>query len=74
MRRFANKQEKAYLYVLQDGLCTTCGRDLDDWQADHIVPWVSGGSTNLRNLQLLCPQCHHKKTVADLLLVKVSRN
>lgn len=62
MRRLASKQEKALLYVLQDGLCAgPCKRLLDQFEAHHIVAWSEGGPTETCNLQLLCPECHRGK-------------
>jgi len=74
MRRLANKQQKAYLYVLQDGFCADCCCLLSDFQADHIVPWSCGGTTHIRNMQLLCPRCHKTKTSTDLSYVKRSKS
>lgn len=30
---------------------------------DHILPRVDGGKNNPENLQILCPNCHRKKTL-----------
>lgn len=41
-----------------------CGVDLDpdgDWHADHIVPWAKTHSTNIHEMQALCPPCNLKK-------------
>jgi 5-methylcytosine-specific restriction endonuclease McrA len=40
------------------------GRSL--WEADHIVPFVDGGSDTLDNLRTLCRPCHAKQTLALL--------
>jgi len=61
-RRLATKQQKALLYVLQDGACAKCGRELEEWEADHVVEWSIGGATETNNLQLLCKKCHKTKT------------
>ncbi|MBW1963452.1 MAG: HNH endonuclease, partial [Deltaproteobacteria bacterium] len=31
-------------------------------EMDHIIPRAFGGKTILSNLQLLCPDCHWRKT------------
>ena len=58
-RSFVMKRDK--------GRCRKCGdpegfrRSLE---MDHIVPLVEGGKTILRNLRMLCPDCHKKETAA----------
>jgi len=48
------------------GHCELCGeRLLARAQVDHIVPLRDGGSSEVANLQVLCPRCHHLKTLAD---------
>ncbi len=37
--------------------------DLDEMQADHIVPWSKGGKTTLDNCQMLC--AHHNGVKSD---------
>ena len=32
---------------------------------DHKKPLALGGSNSIRNLQALCPECHHVKTKYD---------
>jgi len=58
MNRYATKQHKALLYVLQDGLCAGCAGQLETFDAHHVVPWSEGGETKTHNLKLLCPPCH----------------
>jgi hypothetical protein len=41
------------------GVCQSCGKPAN--QVDHIA----GSSGSLDNLQLLCDECHHEKTVAN---------
>jgi len=62
-RRLATKQQKALLFVLQDGKCAICGNDLDGkFEADHRREWANGGLTVTQNLQILCIPCHKIKT------------
>ena len=35
------------------------------WEVDHIVPLHLGGSNQMSNLQLLCPNCHALKTQTE---------
>ena len=34
------------------------------WEADHILPVVEGGDSNLQNLRTLCIPCHREATRA----------
>lgn len=36
-----------------------------EWQADHIVPLIEGGSFEMSNLQTLCTTCHKVKTARE---------
>jgi 5-methylcytosine-specific restriction endonuclease McrA len=58
LRRLAAKQQKALLWVLQDGICPVCQKEMQEWEAHHLVPWSKGGPTTTENLKLLCPKCH----------------
>lgn len=56
-----------YLYVcaFYSGLGFGKFLMMDQWQADHIVPRVRGGSNDLSNLRTLCVPCH-KGVTAEL--------
>ena len=42
--------------------CRACGiADVDNLQADHIVPASKGGTINMQNLQTLCGVCNNRK-------------
>jgi len=61
-RRRFNRTERAALYLAAGGKCTTCRTDLPpSWHADHEIPYVAGGPTDLTNGQALCPDCNLKK-------------
>ena len=50
------------LYEWADGRCVKCGVPLPaDWHADHTVPWAVSRSTNVLEMQALCPACNRKK-------------
>lgn len=34
------------------------------WEADHILPVVEGGDSNLENMRTLCIPCHRNVTAA----------
>ena len=49
--------------------CPYCSPDKlytrDQMQADHIIPWSKGGSTNIENCQLLCSEHNRLKSDKD---------
>jgi len=56
--------------MMQDQpLCTMCdakGFVTLGVEMDHIEPLFKGGSNDDENLQMLCVECHRKKTATDL--------
>lgn len=36
--------------------------ELEEMEADHIVPWSKGGRTVIENGQLLCRDCNRRKS------------
>jgi 5-methylcytosine-specific restriction protein A len=58
-------------------LCANCHESMSsryDLQLDHIVPKCRGGSDDQSNLQLLCKECHRKKTTKDVEFLNRYRN
>ncbi|MEM8598942.1 MAG: HNH endonuclease signature motif containing protein [Bacteroidota bacterium] len=50
---------KERLGAARGGRCERCGYDnYNILQVHHILPRSEGGTNALRNLQLLCPNCH----------------
>lgn len=61
-RTLRSKRQRALLWYAADGKCQRCGESLgDDWEADHIVPWVRTKRTNVHEMQALCATCNRKK-------------
>ena len=56
--------------IMQDQpLCKMCdekGLVTPGAEMDHILPIFMGGSNDDDNLQMLCVECHRKKTAEDL--------
>ncbi|WP_443623193.1 DUF222 domain-containing protein [Arthrobacter cavernae] len=48
----------------RDDTCRTPYCDAPIRHIDHIVPWRSGGTTNLHNGAGLCEQCNHTKEIS----------
>lgn len=49
--------------------CSHCGTQSDDFRffdVDHITPRSKKGHGRRANLQILCPNCHRRKTIIDL--------
>ena len=63
IRAFSPSQKRE-TYERQKGICKKCGEHfaLEDMEADHIIPWHSGGKTSIDNCQLLCRPCNRKKS------------
>ena len=62
IRTFTDNQ-KIESYEKQQGVCIHCKKhfDLDDMEADHIIPWSGGGKTTSENCQMLCLHCNRVK-------------
>lgn len=63
LRRFGVKIKRA-VYKRQGGICPKCGKhfELNEMEADHIIPWSRGGHTVEANCQMLCKSCNAKKS------------
>jgi 5-methylcytosine-specific restriction endonuclease McrA len=63
-KRAFNEAERIRIYRKQDGLCQICvakGKSPEEarvswnqYQADHIFPWIKGGKSIEQNAQVLC--------------------
>jgi len=69
-RVLRSKKLRNVLFNAADGKCQICGRELDpdDWHADHIVPWSVSGTTNVHEMQALCPDCNLNKGNSNMIL------
>ena len=57
-RRFpTDAQIKAI--IARDRHCTGCAADAERCEIHHIVPWEAGGLTDVDEMCLACPCCHH---------------
>ncbi|WP_270971382.1 HNH endonuclease family protein [Campylobacter upsaliensis] len=75
LRAFSESVKRA-VYERQGGVCANsdghikgvkCPNekqklDIEQMEADHIVPWSKGGKTEKENCQMLCRECNRKKS------------
>jgi 5-methylcytosine-specific restriction endonuclease McrA len=47
-------------------MCDRLGIVTEGAELDHILPLYKGGDNRDENLQMLCIECHRKKTAEDL--------
>lgn len=64
IRAFTNA-DRIKIYERQNHRCAECGEQypMEEMEADHITPWSVGGKTTADNGQLLCKNCHKKKSM-----------
>jgi len=60
---------KFEILTKQNHKCAMCGRFLRIYEFDHVVPVALGGTSDVNNVQALCPECHSFKTKFDRLLI-----
>ena len=62
--RAFDEKTKVTQYEKQKGICPVCKKhfEIEEMEADHIVPWHSGGKTVVKNCQMLCKQDNRTKS------------
>lgn len=54
------------IFQAQRGKCAYCRIKLGKrYHVDHIVPLISGGTNDRRNIQITCPSCNLRKNAKD---------
>ncbi|WP_270960227.1 HNH endonuclease family protein [Campylobacter upsaliensis] len=78
LRAFSESVKRA-VYERQGGVCANsdghikgvkCPHEnekleLEQMEADHIIPWSKGGKTEKENCQMLCRECNRKKVINE---------
>ena len=61
--RFFTVNQRNQLFLNSDGKCQSCKKEisLENFHADHIIPFSEGGQTELKNGQALCQECNREK-------------
>jgi hypothetical protein len=65
-RRVLKQWELDLLWSKSRGRCTICNHKLTRAHADHTVPFVETGRTNVYEMQNLCEACNLKKGVLSM--------
>lgn len=62
--RTFDEKTKLKQYEKQEGICPVCKKhfEFDEMEADHIIPWHSGGKTVAGNCQMLCKTDNRTKS------------
>lgn len=62
--RAFDEKTKQKKYAQQKGICPACNEHfkIEEMEADHVVPWHSGGKTVIENCQLLCRKDNRTKS------------
>lgn len=62
------KQDIERICKAQKRKCAVCKKSLIKYHVDHVIPLAKGGTNYPENLQLLCPNCNHRKSDKDPLI------
>lgn len=63
IRKFSESM-RIEAYERQSGICSSCNGvfEMDQMEADHIIPWSGNGKTITDNCQMLCIDCNRRKS------------
>ena len=67
-KRNVSNTVKKLIAANQQWKCNKCQELLDaSYEVDHVIPLYKNGTNHVNNLQVLCRNCHGKKTILDRL-------
>ena len=61
-KRLFTKVDISRKLLEQNNKCAICAVSKEMYEGDHIIQWSKGGKTVYENLQVLCKDCHYKKS------------
>ena len=65
-RHTFSDEERRNIYDNSNKLCAICNEKLQrKYELDHIKALASGGTNNIKNIQLLCKSCHKEKSLRE---------
>lgn len=64
-RQYLSNDDKALVKSRSNGLCAECHLKCKCYEYDHIISLSNGGSNAIENFQILCKDCHLKKTTEE---------
>lgn len=73
MSRYISKTLKLQIDERDLGLCRYCGCIPEIKEYDHIIPYSSGGLTNISNLVLSCFDCNRDKSDATWIPIPIGQ-
>ena len=61
--RFFTANQRNQLFLNSDGKCQSCKKEisLEDFHADHIIPFSEGGQTELKTVRLCAKNVIERK-------------
>lgn len=65
----SQRQKRRFNLWIENPHCAHCGRLVDypdGFELDHVIPLFKGGKDIIENCQVLCIECHRKKTKEEL--------
>lgn len=69
LRGRALQARRLRVWASAEGRCKACKRLTaypEGFQLDHVVPLYKGGEDTEENTQVLCIECHDRKTMRDM--------
>lgn len=63
-RRIFTPEQRSVIFMKSGRVCAECGKKLasiEEFDADHIIPWSKGGETSVANGRALCQTCNRSK-------------